>query len=156
MCLQLNTFQHGCIRLQFGSAIKQSWCDWLLNCLNSIWFWQRVSYCCSWMPFLIKDSQVVGSLFHWRVLNEWAAAASVLLTGQQAWLHQGHYIITRCTIGIISSIPQILIVILDREMQFSLYSYLDYKGLPIFIAMSLCFYYVPWQLWNTITTSSLV
>lgn len=45
----------------FGSAIKQSECDWLLNCLNNIGFWQLVSYCCSWMPFLIKDSQVVGS-----------------------------------------------------------------------------------------------
>lgn len=56
------------------------------------------------MPFLIKDSQVVGSLLQWRVLNEWAAAASVLLTRQQAWLHQGRYITSRCTLGIINSI----------------------------------------------------
>lgn len=35
-------------------------------------------------PFLIKDSQVVGSLLQWTVLNAWVAAASVLLTRQQA------------------------------------------------------------------------
>lgn len=41
-------------------------------------------------PFLIKVHQVGGSLLQWTVLNMWAAAASVLLTRQQAWLHQGH------------------------------------------------------------------
>ena len=84
----------------------------LLNCLSSIWFWQRVSRCCSCVPFLIKDSQIVGRHFEQIVLSRWAAAASVLLTKQEAWLHQGCTIIPRCAPVIINSILQRLILIL--------------------------------------------
>lgn len=105
--MHLNTVWWSCLCLfvveykKIASIFLQLCCDWLLKWLTHVCVGR----------FLIKVHQVVGYLLQWAVLNVWAAAASVLLTRQQAWLHQGHETKGRCTRRILQSIRLLQICI---------------------------------------------
>lgn len=86
---------------KIASIFLQLCRDWLLKWLTHVCVGR----------FLIKVHQVVWNLLQWAVLNVWAAAASVLLTRQQAWLHQGHQTKGRCSWRIPRSFRLLLICI---------------------------------------------